>query len=208
MKTVKAPTSRSRAQGKKTLGAARNKSADATAKAPQAQPSGTPSRKSYDPSEIALIGHELGEMTSEIVKDDAELAERCSGVIRVVEADFVEEVIIQAVPRIEDNESPIPAVALIYAYGYEGHTYRLARPRIIVVKGEAQEYLPTSQEPSSSLTGPLRIWRMSKHDETISIEVESGELKTLVLDANQPGNRAVNSYSAHMQMSHRGGKLS
>jgi len=49
---------------------------------------------------------------------------------------------------------------------------------------------------------------LSKYDETISISVESGSLEKLVLEGNQPGNRAVNSYAAHMQTSHRGGKLS
>ena len=110
--------------------------------------------------------------------------------------------------REDGRPSQIPAVALIYAYGYEGHTYRLAKPRIMIVVGKALPYEPSAQDPSASLTGDLSMWLMSKHDQTISIAVESGTLEKLVLEGNQPGNRAVNSYAAHMQTSHRGGKLS
>ena len=164
----------------------------------------------YDPSGITLIGVEMGPKTSENVKDKNELEERCTGRIRVW-SDFVEEVVVQAVPKVirEDGRpSQIPAVALIYAYGYEGHTYRLAKPRIMIVVGKALPYEPSAQDPSASLTGDLSMWLMSKHDQTISIAVESGTLEKLVLEGNQPGNRAVNSYAAHMQTSHRGGKLS
>jgi len=164
----------------------------------------------YDPSGIVLIGVEMGPKTSEKVNSDKELAERCSGRIRV-RSSFVEEVIVQAVPKVigDDGDlAEIPAVALIYAYGYEGHTYRLAKPRIMVVVGQAQPYEPSAQDPSSSVTGDLSMWRLSKYDETISIAVESGTLEKLVLEGNQPGNRSVNSYAAHMQTSHRGGKLS
>jgi len=164
----------------------------------------------YDPSGIVLIGVEMGPKTSRKVKSNKELEERCSGRI-VVRSNFVEEVIVQAVPKViadDADVAEIPAVALIYAYGYEGHTYRLAKPRIMVVAGEAEPYEPSAEDPPASVTGELSMWRLSKYDETISISVESGSLEKLVLEGNQPGNRAVNSYAAHMQTSHRGGKLS
>jgi hypothetical protein len=164
----------------------------------------------YDPSGIVLIGVEMGPKTSDKVKSNEELEERCTGRIRV-RSDFVEEVIIKAVPKVISDDGDVlqvPAVALIYAYGYEGHSYRLAKPRIMVVVGEAVPYEPSAQDPSASLSGELSMWQMSKHDETLSIAVESGTLDKLVLEGNQPGNRAVNSYAAHMQTSHRGGKMS
>ncbi len=102
-----------------------------------------------------------------------------------------------------------PTIALVYAYGYEGHTYRLTKPRIMIVQGIGRPYeSKRDRDPSPDLTGKLYMWKLSKHHQTISIEVESGDLEQLVLEANQPGNRSVNSYAAHMQMSHRGGKLS
>lgn len=144
---------------------------------------------------------------------DEDKAALSKGEMRV-RSDFAKQLNLLAVPKVEQNEDgtdlqTCPTIALIYAYGYEGHTYRLAKPRIMIVHGAGRPYQATREkDPSPSLTGKLFMWRLSKHHQTISIEVESGELEKLVLEANQPGNRAVNSYAAHMQMSHRGGKLS
>lgn len=175
----------------------------------------------YDPSEIVLIGshmHPSPEVTVQTdpngktravlqPEDEAKLAK---GYMRV-RSDFVEQLDLTAVPpkNGEGQNTAVPTMALIYAYGYEGHSYRLAKPRIMIVNGRGEPYEATQEkDPPEPLTGQLYMWRLSKHDQTISIEVESGDLEKLVLEANQPGNRAVNSYAAHMQMSHRGGKLS
>ena len=175
----------------------------------------------YDPSEIVLIGSHMepspklkpSQDISESNMDDEDVAKLCSGQMRV-RSDFVHQLNLTAIPKMVDDDAghkrlTCPTIALIYAYGYEGHTYRLSKPRIMIVDGAGRPYKGTEdQGPASSLTGKLFMWRLSKHQQTISIEVESGDLEKLVLDANQPGNRAVNSYAAHMQMSHRGGKLS
>jgi hypothetical protein len=176
----------------------------------------------FDPSEIILIGAHMNpspsgpppsgkNVTSKQREQYAELL--CTGEIKV-RSDFAHMLQMKAVPKVRPNmsgelEVQCPTIALIYAYAYEGHTYRLAKPRIMIVKGPGAPYEQTSSKASDEpSTSTLFMWRMSKHHKTVSIEVESGELEALVLDANQPGNRAVNSYAAHMQMSHRGGKLS
>lgn len=175
----------------------------------------------YDPSEVILIGsHMEPSPKGEIPGKDATKRQRddyveklCTGEMKV-RSDFAHQLNLVAVPKVTPNASgdlelQCPTIALIYAYGYEGHSYRLTKPRIMIVAGEGKPYdSENEQSPSPALTGKLFMWRMSKHSQTISIEVESGELEKLVLEANQPGNRAVNSYAAHMQMSHRGGKLS
>lgn len=176
----------------------------------------------YDPSEIILIGSHMEPAPSgplptgkKVTSDmrDAYVELLCSGEIKV-RSDFAHMLHMKAVPKVRPNSSgeleiQCPTIALIYAYAYEGHTYRLAKPRIMIVKGPGKVYGATSDaDGDEPITNKLFMWRMSKHHKTISIEIESGDLEQLVLESNQPGNRAVNSYAAHMQMSHRGGKLS
>lgn len=172
----------------------------------------------YDPSEVILIGSHMypypdtGTDGMSAADIEAQKPENLSTGKMLVRSDFAFELELKAsAKKITDNDGTtvetVPTVALIYAYGYEGHTYRLSKPRIMIVQGLGTAY-EEALDSNASTSGKLFMWRMSKHQQTISIEVESGELETLVLEANQPGNRAVNSYAAHMQMSHRGGKLS
>ena len=173
----------------------------------------------YDPSEVILIGSHMYPYpdtdTKGLSAADADALTNnnlCTGKM-LVRSDFAFELELKAsAKKITDNDGTtvetVPTMALIYAYGYEGHTYRLSKPRIMIVQGIGSAYEEAVEGASASTSGKLFMWRMSKHQQTISIEVESGELEKLVLEANQPGNRAVNSYAAHMQMSHRGGKLS
>lgn len=182
----------------------------------------------YDPSEIVLIGSHMEpspiaaqweedatNANTNIVRERPKTADeaRREGWM-LVRSDLADLLVLTVDPKYTKGEDgrPVattkPTIALIYAYGYEGHTYRLAKPRIMIVHGEGEQYdADREKDPSPSLTGKLYMWRLSKHHQTVSIEVESGELENLVLEANQPGNRSVNSYAAHMQMSHRGGKL-
>ncbi len=181
----------------------------------------------YDPSELVLIGSHLepspegrrerpggaegddGDQPRQMSAQDA----RQTGYLRV-RSDFASILALQAFPVMETQGSGTvlesePTIALIYAYGYEGHNYRLAKPRIMIVSGNGEPYNDRSDgatQPEAQ-TGKLFMWRLSKHQQTISIELESGALEKLVLEANQPGNRSVSAYSAHMQVAHRGGKL-
>lgn len=192
----------------------------------------------YDPSELVLIGSHVEpspEGRPEDKESDADGAQsegsdpadpakaqekrltakdaRRTGHLRV-RSDFAISLSLTAHPVEVTKpsgavENSNPTIALIYAYGYEGHTYRLSKPRIMIVRGNGEPYeAGRDTNDSRPVSGKLYMWRLSKHQHTISIEVESGELEKLVLEANQPGNRSVNSYAAHMQMSHRGGKLS
>lgn len=145
----------------------------------------------YDPNEIVLVGTTLDGKPTE-------------GKIKVV-SDRIDALKLSCDPK---KDMPA-AIAVIYAYAFEGHTYRLPKPRIMVVSGKGEPYGPaTKVDPDDKGSGQLKMWRMSKLDNTVSVEVESGTLEALVLDSNTPGNRSVTSYASHMQLSHRGGKLS
>ncbi|MDV7142557.1 hypothetical protein R3X27_07660 [Tropicimonas sp. TH_r6] len=180
----------------------------------------------YDPSEVILIGSHLTPAPEEKPDLSADSSpDAMSKMKTYLEALMVGEMqlhsdLLQKLRLValrdetqfasgEKPEANCPTVALIYAYGYEGHSYRLTKPRIMIVKGEGKPYQEVgSSGAAGDMIGKLYVWHMSKHQQTVSVEVETGDLKSLVLDANQPGNRSVQSYSAHMQMAHRGGKLS
>lgn len=151
----------------------------------------------YDPSEVMLIGTHMepgGVQHEGKIKVTAELL---SAMTLSCEPEFAVE---RKGKKAEFKETD-PTLAVIYAYSYEGHTYRLAKPRIMVVSGNGAAY-----EDGSS-KGGLTTWCLSKHTRTVSVEVESGSVESLVLDGNQPGNRSATSYHSHMQLSHRGGRL-
>lgn len=176
----------------------------------------------YDPSEVVLIGSHLTPSPGEKPDPGDQSTDAQSKMNSYLEAlmtgemqlhsDIAQKLTLVATRYTSSTttdsklELGCPAVALIYAYGYEGHVYRLPKPRIMIVKGEGKPYAAT-EGSSGDTTGKLYVWHMSKHEKTVSVGVETGDLQSLVLDANQPGNRSVQSYSAHMQMAHRGGKL-
>jgi hypothetical protein len=161
----------------------------------------------YDPSEIILIGTHMRPWSH----DEEEKNLDCG--YMQIGSDFAHKLKIEArLPpkeKTHNGSKANPALALIYAYAYEGHTYRLPKPQIMIVNGVGEIFGSEPGKTAPSATdAKLFMWHLSKHDKTISIEVQSDTLEKLLLEGNQPGNRAVNSYAAHMQMSHRGGKLS
>ena len=74
--------------------------------------------------------------------------------------------------------------------------------RIYSIDDEAADQLAEgTMKVNSDFTKTLKLV-------AVALEVESGSLEQLVLEANMPGNRSVSAYGAHMQMAHRGGKIS
>jgi hypothetical protein len=89
------------------------------------------------------------------------------------------------------------SIGVIYGYAYEGHCYKLPKPRIM--------YLP--KEPEAITVGHCgcdcgyapelgyAVWSLDKLARVIALDVRSDDLKTLVLDENMPGNRSPLAYS-------------
>lgn len=171
----------------------------------------------YDPSEVVLIGAHLEPSERDGFEADPAdgprtqtAMERQQGLIKV-QSDLVRSLLLICHPIEETQGSQIevstdPSLAVIYAYAYEGHPYRLPKPRIMVVDGPGEVYTGSKGQETGQRS-KLFMWRMSKHNHSLSIEIESGSIDTLVLDANTPGNRSVTSYHSHMQLAHRGGRL-
>lgn len=169
---------------------------------------------SYDPSEVVLIGTHMPPSTEALVQDAVDNCRKGSMKISDDPNALVQALELTCPPNggaLEDVPAQLaktPTIAVIYAYAYEGHTYRLPKPRLMVVKGMGDRYEASeNEEASGPKTGELYLWRIGRHQMTVSIEVETGTVESMVLDGNQPGNRSVTSYHSHMQLSHRGGRL-
>ena len=105
-------------------------------------------------------------------------------------------------------------IGSIYGYAFEGHCYKFDRPKILIFKSEDKD-LPASgcafdtprliekKMPNSQYF----MWRVDRLDEAVEITTGFGFIDELVLQANLPGRRTPNTYSANMQVAHRGGRL-
>jgi hypothetical protein len=175
----------------------------------------------FDPSEVVVIGvhmdpkdpeHFQKNKSPEDLTDNDKKAMReyqRNGCIKVTN-ELLDTITITAEAKKKDSSDVTdPTVAVIYAYAFEGHTYRLPKPRLMIVSGFGDEYDTEVDSAASKrrADSQLYMWRMSKHAQSISIELETGTIQTLLLDGNEPGNRSVTSYHSHMQLSHRGGRL-
>ncbi|KQW67218.1 hypothetical protein [Ensifer sp. Root127] len=96
----------------------------------------------------------------------------------------------------------IKSIGVIYGYAYEGHCYKLPKPQIMCL----------SKRPSKITKGDCgcdcgfdsafgyAVWSIDKLDRAISLDVRAGDLKTLVLDENMPGNRSPLAYAQTMAL--------
>lgn len=102
--------------------------------------------------------------------------------------------ITEDVLSIADNGAPeIASIGVIYGYAYEGHCYKLPKPQIML--------LPVA--PASIVDGDCgykaelgyAVWQLDKLERAVALDVRTDDLKTLVLDANTPGNRSPLAYA-------------
>jgi hypothetical protein len=97
------------------------------------------------------------------------------------------------------------AMAVIYGYAFEGHCYRLDKPKLTIF-----EYAGNEAEASGcGFFGPdYRMWRVSKKEKLLELNTNLDLAEVIVLDANLPGNRAPNTYGNSVALAHRGGRIS
>ncbi|TCS01606.1 hypothetical protein EV281_106351 [Rhizobium sp. BK418] len=94
---------------------------------------------------------------------------------------------------IDAGKVDIVSIGVIYGYAYEGHCYKLPKPRIMYLPVEAEEIQGDDCGYSSALG--YSVWSLDKLERVIALDVRSDDIKTLILDENLPGNRSPLAYA-------------
>jgi hypothetical protein len=98
------------------------------------------------------------------------------------------------------------SIGIIYGYAFEGHCYDLPKPMIMLIPVDPERTVPGKDCDYDGRPG-YSVWVVDKLDQCDVIEVNSGFIEQLVLDANMPGKRSPSTYRAHMQLAHRSGRM-
>ncbi|MBZ9905313.1 hypothetical protein LB557_04720 [Mesorhizobium sp. BR115XR7A] len=97
---------------------------------------------------------------------------------------------------------------IIVGYAYEGHTYDLPKPKIMIIPAFPEPKIPADDsEFDAKEPEGYAVWLVDKLDECVELEMNQGFIEQLVLDANMPGKRSPTMYASKMTMGHRSGKL-
>jgi hypothetical protein len=106
-----------------------------------------------------------------------------------------------------DKSQPPPfQIAAAYGYAYEGHCYRFDRPRVLAFQGRDGVNAKGCGYDIPANLG-YKMWRIKSNKRIIELTVAVDNAEKIILEANLPGRRPPNTYSAHMQLAHRGGRL-
>jgi hypothetical protein len=99
------------------------------------------------------------------------------------------------------------SVGVIFGYAYEGHCYELPKPKVMVLPVNPEMIPKDDCGFDEKAAEDYMVWVVDKLDECIEIEVSSGFVEQLVLEANLPGKRSPTTYRAAQALAHRGGRL-
>ncbi|NGO52163.1 hypothetical protein [Allomesorhizobium camelthorni] len=98
---------------------------------------------------------------------------------------------------------------IIVGYAYEGHTYDLPKPKIMLLPVAPEITIPLDDSGYKRKESEnYAVWIVDKLDECVEFEMNQGFVEQLVLEANLPGKRAPTMYAGRMMMGHRSGRLS
>nr|WP_156387177.1 MULTISPECIES: hypothetical protein [unclassified Rhizobium] len=98
------------------------------------------------------------------------------------------------------QDTDIVSVGIIYGYAYEGHCYKLAKPRIMYLPVLPQAIKGGECGCDCGYAPELGylVWSVDKLDRIIALDVRSDDVKSLVLEENMPGNRSPQAYAQVM----------
>jgi hypothetical protein len=96
----------------------------------------------------------------------------------------------------------VQSVGVVFGYAYEGHCYRLPRPKIMLLPSWPYRIPEGDCGCDCGYDSKLgyAVWRADKLDVVVALDVRSDDLKTLVLDENVPGKRSPLAYSQVVAM--------
>jgi hypothetical protein len=93
------------------------------------------------------------------------------------------------------------SIAAVYGYSFEGHCYRMDKPRLFIFDQSDTVADGCGFEP------PYRMWNIRSKTMLMEVGLNFDFAETLVLQANLPVNRAPNTYGNSMNLAHRNGRL-
>jgi len=98
---------------------------------------------------------------------------------------------------IDAGKVNIVSIGVIYGYAYEGHCYKLPKPRIMYLPVTATEIPGDDCGCDCGYSNALgySVWSLDKLERVIALDVRSDDIKTLILDENLPGNRSPLAYA-------------
>ncbi|RWO00808.1 hypothetical protein [Mesorhizobium sp.] len=97
---------------------------------------------------------------------------------------------------------------IIVGYAYEGHTYDLPKPKIMLVPKFPELEIPQDDSDYKLKEGlGYAVWIIDKLDQCVEFETNQGFVEQLVLEANLPGKRSPTMYAARQALGHRSGRL-
>ncbi|KAF5881980.1 MULTISPECIES: hypothetical protein [Rhizobium] len=146
-----------------------------------------PPKSQYIPDEIVLYGIRLNK-TMEHARFDVGLGKKAEVHLSLF------------------SEKGITAsIVLAYAYGFDGHCYRLDSNRIFLVTGNGPEEAKGGGFDGSK---DVKMWRIKASTQILEITMNFGDARNVILDAQLPGKRSPNSYAITLRMAHRDGRFS
>ncbi|BAV47023.1 Uncharacterized protein MLTONO_2120 [Mesorhizobium loti] len=95
---------------------------------------------------------------------------------------------------------------VIFGYAYEGHTYDLPKPKIMLIPAPPLQ-IPGDDSGYDLKKDYYRVWIVDKLDQCVEFEMNQGFVEQLVLEANLPGKRSPTMYAAKQALGHRSGRL-
>ncbi|MDI7862214.1 hypothetical protein MRS76_09610 [Rhizobiaceae bacterium n13] len=100
---------------------------------------------------------------------------------------------------------PMESIGIIYGYSYEGHCYKLPKPQILCLPAKPQDIEGDKCGCDCGYSSSLgyAVWRLDKLSRVIAWDVRSDDIKTLILDANMPGNRSPLVYAQAQSLAPR-----
>ncbi|MDP9810698.1 hypothetical protein J2W42_003561 [Rhizobium tibeticum] len=101
-----------------------------------------------------------------------------------------------------DGEKYIKSIGVIYGYAFEGHCYKLPKPKIMFIPATARRIVGDKCGCDCGYSADLgyAVWQVDQLDRVVALDIRSGDVKTLILDENMPGNRSPQAYSQSLSM--------
>ena len=105
-----------------------------------------------------------------------------------------------------DDENPYlkMVIAVIYGYAFEGHCYRLDKPKLFIFEPSTAE---AKADGCGFGDGGYAMWQITAKTPILELSTNADLAEELLLNANLPGNRSPNTYGNSFALAHRNGRL-